>query len=173
MMGKKHYKIMIFGCPGSGKSTLAQWLSFNLSIPLYHCDKYYFTNNWKPRPQDDFLADISNFAMQKQYIIDGNVSKILLEKFLPVDLIVYIDIPLWKCYWRVFKRRFFKDNTIDDRAKGCKEILSWGFLKSMLSYKNKTEKRLDIIKINYINTKFIFIKSEEDLIKFKNNFLKT
>lgn len=167
MMGKKHYKIMIFGCPGSGKSTLAQWLSLHLSIPLYHCDKYYYTNNWAPRPREDFDADICTIVEQNAYILDGNLSKILLEQKLSVDLIIYLDVPLWKCYWRVVKRRFAKDDSIDDRAVGCKEQLAWSFLQSMWGYKTKTEKRLDLIKKNYIDTKFIFIKSKEDLIKFK------
>ncbi len=167
-------KIMIFGCPGSGKSTLSKWLSFNLQIPCFHNDKYYYERNWKPRSKEDFTQDICAIAGKDSYIIDGNCSRIMLEKKLNVDLVIYLDVPLLVCYWRVIKRRFFKDKTIDDRAEGCKEQLSWTFLKSMFAYKDKTEKRLNVLKIYYPNTHFIIISSEKDLENFKqifNNYL--
>lgn len=160
----KTYKgIMIFGCPGSGKSTLAKKLSYKLGLPLFHNDKLYFSNNWVEQPKEDFEADLCEITALPEYIIDGNCARVLLERDLPVDLVIYLDVPLWKCYWRVLKRRFTKDSSIDDRAPECEERLAWSFLKSMWGYKEKTEPRLQKLKLQYPNTTFVHVRSENEL----------
>ena len=154
---------MIFGCPGSGKSTFAKRLSQKLHIPLYHNDKYYYTNNWQERPTKDFERDICAIAAQDTYIIDGNCSRLLLKYDMSVDLIIYFDMPLWKCYWRVIKRRFSKDTTIDDRAPECKERLAWSFLYSMWGYKQKTDPRLEQCKLKYPTTRFVYVHNDDEV----------
>lgn len=157
-----HFKrIMIFGNPGSGKSTCAQRLAKKLGLSLYHTDALYYTSGWQERPRKDFDADVCAITKQDAYIIDGNCARLLLDYDLSVDLVIYLDVPLYTCYWRVFKRRFTKDKTLNDRAPDCPERITWQFLYKMWKYKNRQEPRLLLCYFKYTNTRFIHIKSDE------------
>ena len=157
-------KIMIFGCPGSGKSTLTKQLSKKLQIPSYHVDKYFYTNNWQERPTQDFFDDVCAIAAQDSYIIDGNCARMMLERdMVAPDIVIFLEVPLWKCYWRVIKRRFTKDTSIDDRAPDCEERLSLQFLQKMWGYKDKVEARLEKCKIKYPSTTFVRVTNNDEL----------
>ena len=57
---------------------------------------------------------------QERWIIDGNSTKSLEMRYSKADLVLYFNYPRYLCYWRIFKRLFYKNKLIDDRAEGCK-----------------------------------------------------
>lgn len=112
-------KVMIMGRPGSGKSTFSIQLQEILDIPLFHLDKYFFEANWVQRNYQDFLNQQQSLVNQPCWIIDGNSSKSLERRYSQADICLYFNFPRYLCYYRTFKRLFYKNGDIDDRAHGC------------------------------------------------------
>ncbi|MBA2655827.1 MAG: DNA topology modulation protein [Tatlockia sp.] len=161
---------MIMGRSGSGKSTFAYKLHQLTKLPLYHLDKFFFTDNWIERNYQEFLNIQYSIVQQEQWIIDGNSTKSFELRYKQADLCIYFNFPRYLCFWRVFKRLFCKDFRIKDRAANCPEKISWSLLKYMWGF----EKRVDIIlanlKKNYPQVDFVEVQSDSELIKLLNTW---
>jgi len=100
---------MIFGKPGSGKSTLALKLHEATQIPVYHLDRYFFTENWAERDYQQFLEDQKNIVSKEEWIIDGNSTKSLDVRYQRAELVIYLNYPKFICYHRLLKRFFWQN----------------------------------------------------------------
>lgn len=157
-------RIAIFGRPGSGKSTFAVNLSEKLNLPLYHLDKYFFTSNWQERPYDDFLHDHQKIVATKDWIIDGNSLKSLGLRYMNADIVIYFHLPMLICLYRVFKRCFYRDPRIKDRAENCPTKVDRKLLKYMWNFNKQAQERgrLDYLKKLYPNVSFYKIQSDAE-----------
>jgi adenylate kinase family enzyme len=165
-------RIMIFGLPGSGKSTFSVYLSQQLSLPLYHLDKYFFVENWVERPKKDFLHIQHNIVAQEHWIIDGNALSSLEIRYAHADLVLYFSTPRFLCFGRLIKRRFFRDLSIQDRAEGCQERLSYRLIRYMWSFDHRVCPLLKCLQQTYPKTPFYKIRSSQDLEDVKKLFFK-
>lgn len=156
-------KIMIFGRPGSGKSTFATKLSHQLRLPVYHLDRYFYTDNWIERYYQDFLNDQLQLVAGDSWIIDGNNTKSLAVRWVRADVVIYFNFPRWRCYWRIFKRLWFKDKTILDRAPGCRETIRWSLLCYMWSFEERVHEQIAILRQRYPMAIFIEVISDYDV----------
>lgn len=167
-------RIMIFGRPGSGKSTLASALSKKLKIPVHHLDKHYFTANWVLRDYNEFLAIQQNFVNQDSWIIEGCSLQSIEMRYERANVCIYLQYPRWLCLYRLFKRNFFKDKSIDDRAEGCKESVSWKLIQYTWTFEYRKNNRLTgqlaMLKSKYPHVKFYTAKNNRD-IKLITNIL--
>ncbi len=163
---------MIFGVSGSGKSTFATNLCNALSLaPLYHLDKYFFTNNWVERDYEEFLSIQQSFVDQDAWIIDGNAIRSLEMRYSKADMVLYFNYPLWLCYYRVFKRRLVKNSGIADRAFGCDERISLKLLKYMWTFGARVNAKIMYLRDKYPKVKFVEIKNDDELELIKNKLL--
>ncbi|WP_419418753.1 DNA topology modulation protein [Legionella sp. D16C41] len=160
------HRIMIMGRSGSGKSTFAYQLHQHTKIPLYHLDKYFFTDYWVERNYQEFLSIQQSLVNQEQWIIDGNSTKSFEMRYQRATMCVYFNYPRYRCYWRALKRFFCKDRRIDDRAPNCPEKLSWSLLKYMWGFENRVQALLIYLKENYPQTYFVEIRSDKELRHF-------
>lgn len=160
--------IMIMGRSGSGKSTFAYQLHKHLKLPLYHLDKYFFTDFWVERDYQQFLNIQQSFVNQDEWIIDGNATKSFEMRYQRAHVCLYFNLPRYLCYWRVFKRIFKKDRNIDDRANNCHEKVSWPLLTYMWSFEKRVNPILSRLKMNYPGVRFIEIRSDQQLLKINN-----
>lgn len=160
-------RIVIFGRSGSGKSTFAMKLGKNLKLPVYHLDKYFFLENWVPRNYEEFLKIQKCLVKNDSWIIDGNNSKSLEIRYKKADLVLYFNYPRFLCYWRVFKRLFFKDPTIKDRAFGCNETIRFELLKYMWGFEKKLARKVEFLTNKYPQIRFIEIKNDKNLAELK------
>jgi len=158
-------RIMIIGRSGSGKSTFAYELHQKTSFPLYHLDKYFFTDYWEERNYKEFMAIQEELVSQEQWIIDGNSTKSFEMRYKRADVCLYFNFPRYLCYWRVFKRLFYKQITIDDRADNCREKIGWSLLKYMWGFEKRVNAILTLLKQNYPGVRFIEINSDMSLKK--------
>lgn len=149
---------MIIGRPGSGKSTLAYELSKRLDLPLYHLDKIFFSDHWKPREYEEFLTDQRKIINQNRWIIDGCNSRSYEMRYEKSDVCIFLVTAKWLCYWRALKRVFKKNKNVDDRAENCKEQFSWELMKYMWGFDKRVEKLIPALKSKYPNVKFISMK---------------
>lgn len=156
-------KIMIFGRTGGGKSTFAIELANILELPVYHLDKYFFESNWKERNYQEFLKAQQSIIEQSQWIIDGNSIKSLELRFSKADMVLYFNYPRWICYIRVFKRLFYKDFLIDDRAPGCSEKIRTSLLHYMWDFEERVNHEVLRLKGKYPNPYFLEIRNVRQL----------
>ena len=113
-------RIFVTGNAGSGKTTLAKALSKQLHLPYVGLDSIVWQPGWTKTPTSERNTLEKAVAADSAWIVDG-VSDIILET---ADLVIFLDCPRHKCYWRVFWRNlpyFFRSRP--DLPARCPEIL--------------------------------------------------
>lgn len=139
-------KIVILGWSGSGKSTLARRLSEFYQLPLLHLDSIWFLPNWVERKKEEFHGLIQDFMRQHEnWIIEGNYTKHVPERFLEADIILFLNYNRFTCLKSVIHRyKAYKNKTRPDMAIGCEEKLDLDFLWHVF-YKGRKRKRENIL----------------------------
>lgn len=105
----KNKKIWIIGSSsGCGKSTLSLILSNVLEIPCLHMDEVRFVKNKSGfciKPVEEKMKMINEFLENNdKWVIESHVKQsddILLNS---IDILIWLDIPLYICLYRVLKR---------------------------------------------------------------------
>lgn len=160
-------RICIFGRPGSGKSTFSLKLAQKLNMPIYHLDKIFYVENWVERDRQEFLTLQRNMVDQDTWIIDGNSLQSLEMRYSRAEICIYFNMPRLLCLWRLLKRFFTKDKSIDDRAAGCYEALRLQLIKYMWTYEYRQNNRLvrliHDLKMRYPHVRFIEISTAKDV----------
>ena len=159
-------KILILGAPGSGKTFLSTELSKKLSIPVYHLDNYYYKSGWQVVNRDERHARQREIIKTDSWIIDGNSISTLAERLQQADMVIFLDIPLWRRMIRVIGRDcnpWVKNRNL---PVGCTFSLKQ-FCKFFISMvvqrkdKDKKQKMLQII-VQHPQVTFVHIKSSKD-----------
>lgn len=164
-------RIAIIGNAGSGKSTLAKKLQTIFNLPVYHLDQYYFKPNWvKPVPEEykiihDSLCD------KDEWIIEGINLKLLDHRAARADMIIFLDMPRYKCLWGIITRtigHYGKETPTS--APGCKEKFNKAYLriiKYIWDFDSMYVSKIKDIFDSYANTKQIYIlKSRKEIDAF-------
>lgn len=159
----KYGRIMIFGLPGSGKSTFAVRLAHQLDLPLYHLDKHFYIANWIERDKKEFLSIQHQKVEQERWVIDGNAVGSLEIRYEKADLVLYFCPSRFLCLYRLLKRRFFKDPSIEDRADSCPERLRLRLIKYMWTFDKRVKPLLEKLQANYPKVPFSKITSPRAL----------
>ncbi|TKW61902.1 MAG: hypothetical protein DI628_04585 [Blastochloris viridis] len=130
----KMKRVLIVGTSGVGKTTLSMQLAKVTGLPVTHLDMLAWTAGWKRRPIGDFERDLDKVLAGERWLVDGNYIASLPQRAEKADTIILIDLPLWQCLVRVF-RRWWKNRGQQrhDLPEGCLEPLPWTFLKWVLS----------------------------------------
>lgn len=143
-------KIMVIGVgSGVGKSTFANRLSELTGIEVTHLDRLYWKPGWVEAPREEFWEAQQQVVQNTKWIIEGNYTGTISIREAHADTIIYLELPLYTCLYRVLKRRVqYHGRTRDDIGEGCKEKIDWAFLKFILTTyhprKKKMEKRMQI-----------------------------
>ncbi|MDB4992562.1 MAG: ATPase [Parcubacteria group bacterium] len=130
-------RISVVGISGAGKSTLSNKLGKKLNLPVFHLDKYFWDVGWKKRYEikEEFTAVVNGFANQDKWIIDGNYTSSNLDlRFEKADTIIFLDLPKYRCLWRVFIRVFDRKQPFD-KTEGVKQKADWALVQWILTYK--------------------------------------
>ncbi len=119
-------RIAIIGNVASGKSTLARQISKDKNIPITIVDALQLLPNLTIRPYKQTIEILSEIQQQESWIIDGyGPLDILEQRFKLADQIIFCDPPVYKNYYRLFKRQL--KNIFSPREelpKGANE-LNW------------------------------------------------
>ncbi|MFA1713833.1 topology modulation protein [Peribacillus frigoritolerans] len=128
-------RIMVIGVSaGVGKSTFARRLGDNLNIEVYHLDTFYWRSGWVEAPLEDFISAQKEVVSHDKWIMDGNYSHSFNLRSELADTIIYLELPLRVCLYRVIKRLLSNlGKARPDMAKGCNEKLDWQFIKFIIS----------------------------------------
>ncbi|MGE8203561.1 topology modulation protein [Heyndrickxia sp. NPDC080065] len=128
-------RIMVIGVSaGVGKSTFARKLGENLSLPVYHLDAYFWKPGWIQAPLEEFRNAQKKMVEEDQWIIEGNYTSTYDIRAEKADTIIYLELPLYVCLYRVVTR-WLKNigRTRPDMAEGCKEKIDWEFIKFIIT----------------------------------------
>lgn len=158
-------KIVILGWSGSGKSTLARRLSEFYQLPLLHLDSIWFLPNWVEREKEEFHGLIQDFMRQHEnWIIEGNYTKHVPERFLEADMILFLNYNRFTCLRSVIHRyKAYKNKTRPDMAIGCEEKLDLDFLWHVFYKGRKRKKRKYLIKLTTSAKTGIIFKNRKAL----------
>lgn len=161
-------RISIVGGSGSGKSTLCNILSKELNLPAIHLDGINFNANWVEIDKTERDKIISSKALEDKWIIDGNYTKTLKQRFERADLIIWLDYSTFTLLKGIFKRFLKTRNKEREEIPGCKERLNFTFIKYVATY-NKKKRHIIVDYLKDISKdKILVFKKQQDL----NNWLK-
>ncbi|MEH7121948.1 topology modulation protein [Bacillus sp. JJ1503] len=168
-------RIMVIGVSsGVGKSTFARKLGEVLDINVYHLDAFFWKPNWVQASIEEFSEAQQEIVNQDQWIIEGNYTPTFGVRTERADTIIYLELPLHICLYRVLKR-WIKNigRTRPDMGKGCKEKIDWDFIKFILTTysprKKKMVERIQEFQARDSKT-VIMLKNKQEIKSFFENF---
>jgi adenylate kinase family enzyme len=145
-------KIMIIGSGGAGKSTLARQLGDLLSIEVIHLDAEFWQPHWTETPKSEWISRQKELIQKEQWIMDGNFGGTMDVRIEAADTIIFLDIPVWVCLFRVVKRRIkYHGKTRPDMGKDCPERLHPEFLTWILAFR-KTKRPILLQKLEQVKS---------------------
>jgi len=159
-------KIMVIGSCGAGKSTLAKQISQKKNLPLIHLDKIYWKPGWIESSKEEFTkAQIEALAGQ-QWVVDGNYGGTYEIRIPRADTIVWLDLAMPICFYRVLKRTIKNyGKTRDDLGEGCPERFDLEFLHYVASFpwagRRRIVKKLGLLKTE--KQKLIHLQNRKDV----------
>jgi adenylate kinase family enzyme len=165
-------RIMVVGISaGVGKSTFARRLGGILGIEVTHLDSLFWKPGWVEATHEEFSAPQKEIVQKPQWIIEGNYSSTFELRFQYADTIIYLELPLYVCLYRVLKRWLTNlGNTRPDMGEGCEEKMDWAFLKFIVttygSRKGKMKERMESFQSLGPEKKVFKLKSKKDITAF-------
>lgn len=158
-------RICIIGPSSSGKSTLAQHLSKQTGLPAYHLDLIAHVpgTKWKRRDDTDLMRDHDRLITQDCWIIEGNYSICMPQRFARADSVIWIDPFLPGSVMRYIKRCLAADKERPGRLAGTSSEFSLYLIKyTLMNYPVNRRKYETLIGQNP-HLKTIRLKSMKDL----------
>jgi adenylate kinase family enzyme len=127
-------KICIVGPSNSGKSTLAQKLADRLGIEVCHLDMLAHVpgTNWEPRPIQYWQGEHDLFITRSAWVIDGNYSFCMPQRFAKATHIIWLDFNTWGCIKRYLQRSLKNDANRPGKLVNAKKEFSLDLIRYML-----------------------------------------
>ncbi len=156
---KKIKKILILGGPGSGKTTLASKLSKLFGLPIINLDGINYKQDWVQRDKAERDSIIREKMNDDEWIMEGVYKSTLKERAEIADLIIFLEYPTYYLMFRVIKRYFCNFRKDKTEIEGCKERLTWKFIKQTLRFNSKKKGIYEILDgVTNINDKLVILK---------------
>lgn len=162
-------RIMVLGVSyGVGKSTFARNIGQKFAIDVYHLDAFYWKPGWVEASLESFTASQQEIVAQDKWIIEGNYSGTYDIRAANADTIIYLELPLYVCLYRVFKRWILHiGKTRPDMGRGCKEKIDYQFIKFICTTYNPRRKkmraRFEDFQRQGIEKNIIILKSKKEI----------
>lgn len=160
-------RVMVIGVSaGVGKSTFARKLGQMLHIPVYHLDTYFWKPGWIEASNEEFSEAQRTLVEKEKWIIEGNYSKTIHIRESSCDTVIYLELPLCTCLYRVVKRFLTNiGNTRPDMTIGCTEKLDWKFIKFIIFtyFARKEVMKEKLKKYESMEKKVIVLKTQEEI----------
>jgi adenylate kinase family enzyme len=159
-------KITIVGCPGSGKSTLASRLHSLLKIPIFHLDQYFWQPGWQRPDRDEFIKIHAQLCDKEEWILEGMAIRLFDYRIKQADVVIFLDVPLYVCLYRIFKRALLDFGKVrDSSAADCPERWpDYEFLSYVWNFRKKQKPEIEALIEHYKGQKQIFVvKTKADI----------
>ncbi len=161
---------------GVGKSTFARRLGEQLEIEVFHLDAYHWKPGWVEAPREEFADAQRKIVGNESWIIEGNYSSTFDIRFEAADTIIYLELPLYLCLFRVLNRWLTNlGNTRVDMGEGCTEKMDWKFLKFIVTTYSSRKKKMQSRFANFLakgeGRKVIQLKNKQEIKAFLENVI--
>ncbi|WP_060204676.1 topology modulation protein [Sporosarcina koreensis] len=167
-------RVMVIGVSaGVGKSTFARTLGKLVGIEVTHLDRLYWKSGWVEAPAEEFSASQREIVEQERWIIEGNYTSTIDIREPHADTVIYLELPLRVCLYRVVKRRIqYHGKTREDLTEGCPEKIDWAFIKFIVTtYRRRKKKMLKRMRRYAIEGKTVHhLRSSEQIEGFLATF---
>jgi adenylate kinase family enzyme len=168
---RKTKRIAIIGNAGSGKSTLARKLQQIVNLPIYHLDKYFWKPNWENPDPAEYKIVHDTLCDQDEWILDGMNLRFLEYRAERAEVIIFLNLPRYSCFWRIFKRVFtYYGSEAPSSAQGCPERINARFIKFLKwvwDFKKRYPGKISELFKKYEDTKKIYIlRSQKEIDQF-------
>jgi adenylate kinase family enzyme len=120
-------KIVIIGSAGAGKSTLARQLGDILQIEVIHLDSLFWRTGWKKISRGKQKEIQRRLVRKESWIMDGSYHATLDSRINAADTVIFLDMPLLLCIWRVIIRHFTARSR-PDLPRRCQDKLDLNYL---------------------------------------------
>src|SRR4051812_39023726 len=97
-------RIAVVGSSGSGKTTFARRLATPLGVRHIELDAFHWGPGWTEVDNDSFRRGVAEALEAEGWVTDGNYSKVRDLYLARVDTVVWLDLPLRTCVWRILRR---------------------------------------------------------------------
>jgi adenylate kinase family enzyme len=102
---------------------------------VVHLDREHWRPGWIEPPRDEWERRVAELAAAEQWIIDGNYGGTMEMRLERADTIVFLDFGRVRCLRGVITRRIrYRNRARPDMTEGCRERLTWQFLKWIWGY---------------------------------------
>lgn len=137
-------RVMVIGVSaGVGKSTFARELGELTGIEVTHLDRLYWEPGWVEAPAEQFSAAQREIVEHDQWIIEGNYTSTIDIREPHADTVIYLELPLRVCLYRVVKRRIqYHGKTREDLTEGCPEKIDWAFIKFIITTYGRRKRKM-------------------------------
>lgn len=166
-------RISIIGGSGTGKSTLCEILSNSLNLPAIHLDAINYNSNWEQVNKNKRDSIINSKSEQDKWIIDGNYMETLKNRLLKSDLIIWLDYSTFTQLKGIFKRFFKTYNKERPEIPGCKDHLTFKFIKYVATFNKKKRPLIINILKEIPENKLLVFKNQKDLNIWIKKFCKS
>lgn len=103
----------------------------------------FWQPNWTKPEKGVWEATHLNLIAGDQWIIDGNYTNTQQVRFKRATHIVFFDFPTHQALWGVIKRNWHGyGQTRDDMAPGCRERLTFEFMKYIYNFNRDYRPRI-------------------------------
>lgn len=119
-------RICILGPSNSGKSTLANAIARKRALAAIHLDQLFHLpqTDWIPRPIDEFVALHDKAIMGDSWVMDGNYSVCMPQRFARATGVILLDISTPVSLFRYARRALFGKGRVGG-LKGGQDSIKW------------------------------------------------
>ncbi|MCF0055234.1 hypothetical protein [Dyadobacter sp. CY356] len=144
-------RICIIGPSSSGKSTLATKLGEKLNISECHLDQLAHTagTNWQLRDEKEFAADQDVILEKDSWIIEGNHSWCMPQRFAKATSLIWLDPNFLGCCFRYIARSVKNDHNRPGRLKDATNEFSFEVINSIVFKYPRIRQRHKAILLGY------------------------
>lgn len=127
-------RIMICGPSNAGKSTLAVALAEKIGGEPFHVDlfRHLPDTDWVQRPDDEFAALHDAAILKERWVMDGNYSSLMPQRFARATGIVLLGDSRWANFRRYLWRTLFEKQSRPGSLAGDKDSIKWEMIRWIL-----------------------------------------
>lgn len=135
-------RICVLGPSNSGKSTLAAAIARKRGFEAVHLDQLYHfpKTDWVVRPTDEFVALHDAAISGDRWVMDGNYSRCMPQRFLRATGLILLDISTPASLFRYYRRTLFAYERAG-ALEGGRDSIKWEMIYHIAVVSPKNRKR--------------------------------
>lgn len=124
------HRVVVVGSTGSGKTFLARQIAEQCGIPHLELDSLFHQQGWQALPEEEFKARVADFALQPEWVIDGNYTSLGIQRLLwpAADTLVWLDpakrVVMGRVIRRTIRRLVTREELWNENREPISNILS-------------------------------------------------